>query len=124
MLDSTALPDTNVVVIVYGGPVRAEEMLDAREQVDDVVRRYGSARLLLVYENLDPCRWEPRAMWADLQTARVFRHVDRVAVVADTDWIDDLHGPDGDARRVEVRGFRGDRRREAIAWLDRGTVGG
>jgi hypothetical protein len=120
MLASRVIPDTNIVAIAYGGPVRAEEMLDAREEVEALVRRHGGARLLVVYEHLDPCRWEPRAMWADLQTATVFRDVDRVAVVADAAWIDDLDGPGGVARRAEIRGFRADRQDDAVAWLRTG----
>jgi SpoIIAA-like len=119
VLASTVVTGTNVVEIIYGGPVRAEEMLDAREEVEGVVRRHGAARLLVVYGHFDPCRWEPRAMWSDLQTAKLFRDVDRVAVVADADWVDSLHGIDGDARRADVKGFHADRREDAIAWLQR-----
>jgi hypothetical protein len=117
VLASTVVPGTNVVEISYGGSVRTEEMLDAREEVEGVVHEHGTARLLIVYHHLDPCRWEPRAMWSDLQTAKLFRDVDRVAVVADADWIDDLHGVDGDARRADVRGFRADLRTDALEWL-------
>lgn len=63
----------------------------------------GTARLLVVYDHVDPGRWEPRAMGSDLLTVRMFRGVDQVAMVADADWIDDLGGIDGDARRVESR---------------------
>jgi hypothetical protein len=69
VLASTVVTGTNVVEIAYGGPVRTDEMLDAREEVEGVVRRHGTARLLIVYEHFDVCRWEPRAMWSDLQTA-------------------------------------------------------
>lgn len=117
MLASTVVTGTNVVEIAYGGPVRTDEMLDAREEVESVVRTHGTARLLVVYDHFDACRWEPRAMWSDLQTAKLFRHVDRVAVVADADWIDGLHGVDGDVRRADVKGFRADRRSDALAWL-------
>jgi hypothetical protein len=117
MLASTVVADTNVVAITYGGPVHVEEMLDAREEVEAVVRRHGTARLLIVYGHFDPCRWEPRAMWSDLQTARLFQDVDKVAVVADADWIDGLHGVDGNARLAHVKGFRADRRGDALAWL-------
>lgn len=117
MLTSTVVADTNIVVISYGGPVRTEEKLDACEAVDAVVRRCGSARLLVVYDHLDPGRWEPRAMWADLQTAKLLRSVDRVALVADVGWIDDPDDPDGAARRVDVKGFRPERREAAMGWL-------
>jgi hypothetical protein len=124
MLASTVVAGTNVVAITYGGPVRADEMLDAREEVDGVVRRHGTARLLVIFDHFDPCRWEPRAMWSDMRTAKLFGDVDRVAVVADADWIDDLRGVDDVARRIDVRGFRADGRGDALAWLQgRGTHG-
>jgi hypothetical protein len=117
MLTSTVIAGTDIVAIDYGGRVRTEEMLDACEEVDAVVGTYGAARLLVVYDHLDPTRWEPRAMWSDLLTARVLGDVDRVAVVADADWIDDLDGVDADGRWIPAKGFRTDRRDDARAWL-------
>jgi hypothetical protein len=117
MLASTVVAGTNVVAISYGGPVRTDEMLDAREEIDTVVHRHGTARLLVVYDHFDPTRWEPLAMWSDLQIGRLLRDVDRVAVVAEADWVDDLRGVDGNGRWIRGKGFRADRRSEALAWL-------
>ena len=77
MLASTVLPATNIVMIMYGGPVRTEELLDAREEVDGVVRRCATARLLVEHRDRDPVRIEPKAMWADLTTAHLLRDVGR-----------------------------------------------
>lgn len=122
MLASTAIAGTDIVAIDYGGPVRTEEMLDACEEVDAVVARCGIVRLLVVHAHDDPTRWEPRAMWSDLLTARCLRDVDRVAVVADADWIDGIDGVDANGRWIPARGFRADRRDDALAWL-RATSG-
>ena len=117
MLASCVVDCTNIVKVTYGGPVRAEEMLDAREEVDGVIRRHGSARLLVVYGHFAPGRWEPRAMWSDLRTARLLEGVDRVAVVADAEWIDDPARIGSPGRPPDVEGFRAERRAEALAWL-------
>ena len=56
-------------------------------------------------------------MWSDLRTARLLEGVDRVAVVADAEWIEDPARVGGLGRPRDVEGFRADRRAEAIAWL-------
>jgi stage II sporulation SpoAA-like protein len=117
MLASTVLPDTNIVVIMYGGPVRTEELLDAREEVDRVVRRCAAARLLVEHCDRDSIRIEPKAMWADLTTAHVLRGVERVAVVADAWWIDRVADGAATMTDVEARGFDTTRHDDAVAWL-------
>jgi hypothetical protein len=117
MLASCVVEGTNIVAVTYGGPVRTDEMLDAREEVDAVVRRHGRARLLVVYAHFAPGRREPRAMWSDLRTARLLEGVDRVAVVADAEWIEAPARLGGLGRPLDVEGFRADRRAEALAWL-------
>ena len=117
MLTSSVVAGTNVVVVGYGHPVSADELLDVQEEIDAVVQRRGGARLLVVYDHLSPVCSEPRAMWAKLRTARLLSDVDRVAVVADTDWIDGPGLVDGVAGLVDVAGFRPDRRPDAVAWL-------
>jgi SpoIIAA-like len=117
MLASTVLPATNIVMIMYGGPVRTEELLDAREEVDGVVRRCATARLLVEHRDRDPVRIEPKAMWADLTTAHILRDVDRVAVVADASWVDRVADTAVTMTDVEARGFDTARREDAVAWL-------
>ena len=117
MLASTVLPATNIVMIMYGGPVRTEELLDAREEVDGVVRRCATARLLVEHRDRDPVRIEPKAMWADLTTAHILRDVDRVAVVADAWWVDRVADTAVTMTDVEARGFDTARREDAVAWL-------
>lgn len=117
MRESTVLPDTNIVVIMYGGPVRTEELLDAREEVDGVVRRCAAARLLVEHCDQDSVRIEPKAMWADLTTAHVLRGVERVAVVADAWWIDRVADGAATMTDVEARGSDTTRHDDAVAWL-------
>jgi hypothetical protein len=117
MLASTVIPDTDIVVLTYGGRVRTEEKLDAAEEVDGVVQRCGRARLLVEYGERNPTRVEPKAMWADLATARLLGDVDRVAVVADTDWIDSVADAATRVTDADVRGFCAGRRDDAVAWL-------
>ena len=117
MLASTVVAGTDVVEISYGGPVRTDEMLDACEEIDTVVRRHGRARLLVVYDHFVSTRWEPLAMWSDLQAGRLLRDVDRIAVLADATWIDDVRGIDGNRGWIRARGFRTDRRSAALDWL-------
>jgi hypothetical protein len=117
MLASTVLPDTNIVVIRYGGPVRTDELLDAGEEVNGVVRRCATARLLVEHCDRDSMRVEPKAMWADLTTAHLLRGVDRVAVVADARWIDKVADTATTVADVEARGFDTSRRDNAVAWL-------
>ncbi len=117
MLASTVLPDTNIVVIMYGGPVRTDELLDACEEVNGVVRRCATARLLVEHCVRDSLRIEPKAMWADLTTAHLLRGVDRVAVVADACWIKKVADTALSMTDVEAKGFDTTRRDDAIAWL-------
>jgi hypothetical protein len=117
MLASTVIPDTNIVAITYSAPARAEEMLDAREEVDGVVRRCGRARLLVEYGDVDHTRVEPKAMWVSLRTARLLGDVDKVAVITDAGWIDKLTEIAGPVTDVEVESFVNARRDEAVAWL-------
>jgi hypothetical protein len=117
MLASTVLHDTNIVVIMYGGPVGTDELLDAREEVDGVVRRWATARLLVEHRDRNPVRIEPKAMWADLTTAHVLRGVERVAVVADAGWIDRVADAAATMTDVEAKGFDRTRRDDALAWL-------
>jgi hypothetical protein len=56
-------------------------------------------------------------MWSDLRTARLLCNVDRVAVVADADWIGELDSFDEGGRRLDVRGFGTDRRADSLDWL-------
>lgn len=118
MLASTVVAGTDVVEIRYGGPVRTDEMLDAREEIDSVVHRHGRARLLVVYDHFVSTRREPLAMWSDLQTGRLLRDVDRVAVVAEADWIDDVRGVDENGRWIRAEGFRTDQLSDALDWLE------
>ncbi len=117
MLASTVLPDTNIVEIMYGAPVRTDELLDACEEVNGVVRRCAAARLLVEHCDRDSVRIEPKAMWADLTTAHLLRGVERVAVVADAGWTDEVADTAVTVSDVEARGFDTTRRDDAVAWL-------
>ena len=71
----------------------------------DAVVDGAERRLLVEYTTLDPARVEPKAMLQDLRTAHMRRDVDRVAVVADADWIDELARITRATDAIDIAGF-------------------
>jgi SpoIIAA-like len=117
MLTSSVIEGSNIVTMTYDGPLRAEELVAARERLRTVIRERGSARLLVEYGAVDLGRVEPRAMWEDLRTSGVLLDLTKVAVVADRGWIDTLAAMTGTVLPVEVRSFLRAQRDNAVAWL-------
>lgn len=117
MLETSVVQDTNIVATTYDGALPAEEMDHLREQLAAVVNRYGSARLLLEFGDIEWGRIEPKAAWKDLKTIGALDDISRFAVVTDHDWIQKI-GETADAlTSADVEIFEADQRDEALVWL-------
>ncbi|WP_053057978.1 SpoIIAA family protein [Rubrobacter aplysinae] len=70
----------------------------------------------MVYEELGSMG--PKALWEDtkLETS-IFQNAERMAVVSEKRWIEDLAENLGSSTSMEIENFEPGQRDEALAWL-------
>lgn len=117
MLNSSVIEDTNIVTATYAGSNTAEEMIALRARLHTVIRRNRRARLLVEYGEVILGRIEPLALWEDLKATGMLTDLDRIAVVADQEWLDTVASVAGAILPAQVRTFDRVQRDDAIAWL-------
>ncbi|MDN5724658.1 MAG: STAS/SEC14 domain-containing protein [Propionibacteriales bacterium] len=117
MLRAAVVDDTNIVEIQYSGSVTTTEMEDIRTVIDEAIAQHGSINVLAEYGNIELRRIEPKAYVEDLRMTAIIGHVDRAAVLSDTDWIRRAADAASKIIDVEVKSFRSASRDEALAWL-------
>lgn len=117
MLRATVIEDTTIVEIHYSGSVTTAEMEAVRTVIDDAIAQHGSINVLAEYGDIELRRIEPKAYVEDLKMTGIIRHVDKAAVLSDTDWIRNAADVGSKIIDVEVRSFPAGSRDEALAWL-------
>lgn len=117
MLSTTVIDDTNIVDIRYTGKVTTEEMHATRQVIHETIDRHGTIRILAAYGDIELRRIEPRAYLEDLKLTSVIAHVDKLAVLSDSEWLTRLASTAAPALGVTVQTFAADAHAEALAWI-------
>lgn len=116
MLTASQIQDTNIVELYLDGEVEAKDIETARSEVSSTLEDHDKIRLLLVYEELGSMG--PKAIWEDtkLETS-IFQNAERMAVVSEKRWIEELSEKLGSSTSMEIENFEPGQRDEALAWL-------
>ena len=117
MLDIAVVENTHIITIAYSGSLSTEDIEKAQEVMSRLTAEHDAVQLLLEYGEIDPGRIEPAAAWKDLQSIGMLQDMERIALVADQQWLQTITDAIGSIVSADVRTFDRGRRDEALTWL-------
>ena len=117
MLNTETMPETSIIVATIDGTYTSAQISIFREHVARILATGGTPRFLMAFELLDLDKVSARAAWEDLNAGELFARADKMAVLADRDWIANLGDLIAAVSHLQVQTFDVGHRDEAVAWL-------
>ena len=116
MIEFEAIPDSNIIEFSVDGKVGKEELGELLAACEAVIAQHGKVRLLKWVKSVGGI--EAGALWDNLSFGfRNLKSIERVAGVADKEWMHKLAEFSGKLVPGEVRMFSPDEIDAARAWL-------
>ena len=117
MLNTETMPQTSIVVATIDGTYTSAQIGTFRDHVARILATGNPPSFLMEFQRLDLDKVSARVAWADLNAGELFARADKIAVLADRDWIANLGDLIAAVSHLQVETFDVGRRDEAVAWL-------
>ena len=122
MLTFRQVPETNIAEFEVDGELTKEEFEDATRRLDEMIDEHGKVRMVEIIRDIG--RIDAGALWKDLTwSPRHLTKFERVALVADQDWLSRIVGPLSRLIPPRVECFHLDELERAREWISEDDSG-
>ncbi len=117
MLSTKIIEGTNIIDMQYSGALTARAVGQARDLMKQMLSERSHVNLMLEYGKVDLEQIEFAAMGEDLISIGILEKMDRIAVVADQEWLQKAAEFIGSHSPADVQAFDTGHRDDALSWV-------
>ena len=115
MISSQQVQDSNIAEVHVQGPIDAKDYEAMLPTIERMLRDYDQISLLVTVESLGGVT--PKAVWEDMKMAKYIDRFERMAVVTDKDWMENVTEVADVMPGLELHHFELGEREAALQWL-------